>query len=807
MKRAFYISVIIISFCMLIKHSQASDSKKQPEFVKGELLIKFKSNISAQSIQGCVNENNLKVTGEYSHINVSLCRITDAKDPLCVCKELNKNSLVEYAEPNFIVHANVLPDDPRLADGDLWGMHNTGQSGGTPDADIDAPGAWDIQTGSHSVIVGVIDSGVDWNHEDLNTNIWSNPGEIPGDGIDNDGNGFIDDIRGWDFVNNDNNPMDDAGHGTHVSGTIGAKGNNGIGVVGVNWNVSIMPLKFLNSSGSGNIADAIGAVLYAGANGANLTNNSWGGGGSSQALKDAIEFYPILFVAAAGNNSADNDTSPHYPSSFDSVNVLSVVSTDRNDLLSSFSNFGLMSVDLGAPGSTILSSLPGDSYSFYNGTSMATPHVAGVGALLLAQDPTLSLQELKAKIVLSTDPIPALDQKTLTGGRLNAHRALTGPFPPIANFTADTRCGTLPFSVNFASHSLAVGPGTTYSWDFGDGGTSTEESPTHTYTVNGPFTVSLAVQDANGSDTTTKSDYITTGGSTYNVLDSNDQDGPAFDWVEISGTGTPLGLGDDDSDFVLLPFTFNYFGTNQSQVFVNSNGNLTFVGPFLGYSNHCLPTSERQDIIAGLWDDLYPPSGGGVYFETRGTAPNRMFIVEWSDVPHYSNVGDATFEIILKEGNNDILFQYLDVDFGDISFDNGVSATVGIQNTPDSCESVSYSCDDAVISDQFAILFSSLLPPVANCNLDLGLSVTGSTLNMDFTVGISTPAIWNVYLRVYGIFIPLWSIPLPAIDPPIAIPVPIPGFPTLGEVGIFTLLATPADGIICFDWKTVDTGP
>ena len=805
MKRAFYISVIIISLCVFVQHLQADDSKKSLEFVKGELLIKFKSDISAQSIQRCVNENNLKVTSEYSQINVSLCRITDARDSLCVCKELNKNSLVEYAEPNFIVHANALPDDPRFVNGDLWGMHNTGQSGGTFDADIDAPEAWDIQTGSRFVIVGVIDSGTDWGHEDLSTNIWSNPGEIPGDGIDNDGNGFVDDIRGWDFANSDNDPMDDAGHGTHVAGTIGAKGNNGIGVVGVNWNVTIMPLKFLDSSGSGTSAGAINAILYAGANGAHLTSNSWGGRGFSQALKDAIELYPILFVAAAGNSSLDNDTSPHYPSSYDSVNVLSVASTDRNDLLSGFSNYGLTSVDLGAPGSSILSSVLADSYSSFSGTSMAAPHVAGVAALLLAQDPALGFQELKAKIALSTDPIPALDQKTLTGGRLNAHKALTGPFPPIASFTADTRCGALPFSVNFTSHSLAVGPGTTYSWDFGDGGSSTEETPTHTYTVNGPFTVSLTVQDTNGSDTATEPDYITTGGSTYNVLDSNDQGGPTFGWVEISGPGTPLNLGDDDSGNVPLPFTFNYFGTDHSQVFVNSNGNLTFVGSFSGYSNRCFPTSERHDIIAGLWDDLYPPSGGDIYFETRGTAPNRMFIVEWSNVPHIDTVGEATFEIILKEGSNDILFQYLDVDFGDISYDNGASATVGIQNTSDSCGSVSYSCNDAVISDQFAILFSTL-SPITNCNLDLDLSVTGSTLNMDFTVGSPMAATWNVFLSVADVVVPLFSIPLPAIDPPASFPLVIPGFPSLGGVGCLTTLTT-GDGIECSVWKTVDTDP
>ncbi len=799
MRKFFFVSMIIVSLCVFTQYSQAGDSKKQPEFVKGELLVKFKSDISAQFVQRCVNENNLKVAREYPRIKVSLYSTSGGKDVTTLCKELNENPLVEYAEPNYIVHADVLPNDPRFTNGDLWGLHNTGQSGGTADADIDAPEAWDIQTGSIATIVAVIDTGVDWGHEDLSANIWFNPGEVPNDGIDNDGNGFVDDIRGWDFINNDNDPMDDAGHGSHVAGTIGADGNNGIGVVGVNWDVSIMPLKFLGSNGGGNTADALQAILYAGANGAHLTNNSWGGGGFSQALKDAIELNPILFVAAAGNDGIDIDIGPHYPSSYDSANVLSVASTDRNDGMSGFSNFGLMSVDLGAPGSSILSSVPGDSYSVFNGTSMATPHVAGAAALLLSQGP-MDHQELKTKIALSTDPVAALDGRTLTGGRLNIHRALTGPYIPISNFAADTKCGAPPLTVNFTNHSLAVGPGITYMWDFGDGGTSQEENPAHTYTTNGSFTVSLTVQDAGGSNTGTKPGYITTGGDTYSVLDSFDQNGPIFDWVEINGTGTPLGLGDDASVSVPLPFALNFFGTDHNQVFVSSNGHLTFGGPSTSFSNSCLPTQVRPDIIAGFWDDLNPSAGGDVYFETRGTPPNRTFITEWSGVPHFSNVGDTTFEIILKEGSNDILFQYLDVDFGNSFYDNGVSATVGIQKTPEGCEAVPYSCNETALSDQLAVLFSTSAP---NCTADQNHTIADDALNLNFTIGSAGPVTWNWYLVVGDVLVPVLSVPLPAIDPPVAIPLVIPGWPELGAIGSLITLTTPEGGIRCSDWQAV----
>jgi hypothetical protein len=320
--------------------------------------------------------------------------------------------------------ATKAPNDSDYAK--LWGLKNSGQTGGTSGCDIKAEDAWEYTTGSKNVIVAVIDTGVDYNHPDLSANMWMNPGEIPGNGVDDDENGFIDDVYGWNFITGAPNgdPMDDNGHGTHCAGTIGGVGNNGQGVAGVNWNVKIMALKFLAADGGGSTADAIGCVDYAVQMGAKFTSNSWGGGGFSQALYDAIKASGdagMLFVAAAGNSGSDNDVSPHYPSSFDLDNIIAVAATDHNDEIASFSCYGATSVDIGAPGVDIYSTYPTafGSYDTLSGTSMATPHVAGAVALIYAADPTLTADKVKSLLLEYADPVPSLAGKCVTGARLN----------------------------------------------------------------------------------------------------------------------------------------------------------------------------------------------------------------------------------------------------------------------------------------------------------------------------------------------------------------------------------------------------
>ncbi|MCK4765211.1 MAG: S8 family serine peptidase, partial [Candidatus Aminicenantes bacterium] len=310
-------------------------------------------------------------------------------------------------------------------------------------ADIDALEAWNISTGSSEVIIGVIDTGVDYNHQDLAANIWSNPGEIPSNGVDDDGNGYVDDVHGINAITGSGDPMDDHYHGTHCSGTVAGIGNNGVGVVGVCWTAKIIGIKFLDSSGSGSTADAIECVNYAiwlKNNGTNIRvlSNSWGGGGFDQTLRDAIDAagnVGILFTAAAGNNYGNNnDTNPFYPATYDCANILAVASTDHNDNLSGFSNMGATTVDLGAPGSSILSTFPNNSYSILSGTSMATPHVSGVTGLLLSVNYQLTVQELKGYLMDYGDAIPALNGNCLSGKRLNAYGSLSQVSPPGSTF-------------------------------------------------------------------------------------------------------------------------------------------------------------------------------------------------------------------------------------------------------------------------------------------------------------------------------------------------------------------------------------
>lgn len=359
-----------------------------------------------------------------------------------VTAALTANPHIAAFEQDVVHQFNVMPNDPQA--GQLWGMENLGQTGGTADADIDAAAAWGISTGSRNVVVAVIDTGVDWHHPDLAPNLWVNAGEVA-NGVDDDGNGLIDDVYGYNFAANTGDPMDDNGHGTHVAGTIAAVGNNGVGVTGINWSGSIMALKFLRADGSGTTSDAIRAIHYAtmqrvrfGVN-VRVINMSWGGGGFSSALRDAIQAAGdagILAVAAAGNSARNNDLNPQYPSSYDVSTLVAVAATDSRDQLASFSNYGAATVDLAAPGVSILSTYPNNRYVALSGTSMATPHVAGVAALAWSVAPNASVAEIKNALLGGVDRVSSLSGKVLTGGRLNAYNTLrmlnpAGPASPV----------------------------------------------------------------------------------------------------------------------------------------------------------------------------------------------------------------------------------------------------------------------------------------------------------------------------------------------------------------------------------------
>jgi subtilisin family serine protease len=330
-------------------------------------------------------------------------------------------------EPDLYVSASVTtPNDPLFSS--QWSLDNTGQTGGTPDDDIDAPEAWDLTTGSSSVVVGVVDTGIDYTHPDLDGNIWTNPGEVAGDGVDNDGNGYANDIVGWNFVANTNNPYDDNLHGTHVSGTIAATTNNGVGVAGIDWNARILPVKIFDSNGSGSNAWSISGVNYAARLHASVINASWGGGSQSQALSDAIANSGAVFVAASGNNGSNNDSTAFYPASYRTANEIVVASVGSSGALSSFSEYGGRTVDLTAPGESISSTIPG-GYASMSGTSMATPHVSGVVALLASLRPGLGPVQLAQQVVATAKPLASLAGKTIRGRMVDADGAVTAALP------------------------------------------------------------------------------------------------------------------------------------------------------------------------------------------------------------------------------------------------------------------------------------------------------------------------------------------------------------------------------------------
>jgi subtilisin family serine protease len=623
-----------------------------------------------------------------------------ADDTMAAIAALKKQPDVLYAEPNYLLHLDVTPNDPRFTSGELFGLIKIG-----------APTAWNTTTGSNAVVVGVIDEGIDKNHQDLGTNIWTNPAEIAANGIDDDGNGFIDDINGYNFASN-TGTIPAENHATHVAGTIGAVGNNNTGVVGVNWQVSLMSLRFIDGS-AGSTANAIRACNYSkqmhdlwistnGAKGANVRvlNNSYGGGGFSQSFLDTINSLSqsgILFVAAAGNApdspEPDNDLVPHYPSSYDAPNVIGVAATDSNDALASFSHFGATSVHIGAPGVGILSTTPNNTYSFFSGTSMATPHVAGAAALLLAQNPNLTVQQLKSLLIFNGDSVSSLAGKTLTGRRLNVANSFqalaendTTPPGTVTNFHLNSQVGrALNVGWTSSGDDGAAGQASLYKLSFTDATTGTviflksvlpsATGVTQAIDVTLPYrhtsgTLTLQEFDNSGNQgvpaTTSVSVSLIEGDPYLTSLGSS---------VALSTGGTPLALIGDDKlklNFA-LPFAFPFFGQNFSTVNISTNGNLFFSPPPTRSNGDAddVPSSSigitKFKMISGLWDDLRTDSVDPVNSPCTGCDvfvvnpdPSRI-IFRWQGV----TFGDETvatqfpvnFEIELRS-NGTILTRY-----------------------------------------------------------------------------------------------------------------------------------------------------
>ncbi len=404
------------------------EETSEKPYVEHEILVRFASEITPARVTDLLADHDMILVKMLSGQSLARIRLPESLSVDEAEHILREVPEVLFSEPNYIVHTTGTPDDTSFSN--QWGFHNTGSGGGTNDADIDAVEAWDKSTGSSSIVVAVVDEGIDYTHSDLADNIWTNPNEIAGNGVDDDGNGYVDDVHGWDFNHGDASTYDGTSedrHGTEVAGIIGAVGNNGAGVAGVCWNVRIMSVKFI-SYGSGTVADAISALNYAADQGARVVNCSWGGSSYSSALESAfadLKNAGVLVVTSAGNSGKNTDTSSHYPSNYSLANIISVAATDKNDLLSSFSNYGETTVDLGAPGSSIYTTSPGGNYAYFSGTSAASPFVTGAAALALSVSPGLTYQELKDQILNNVDPIASMTGKSVTGGRLNVNNLVS----------------------------------------------------------------------------------------------------------------------------------------------------------------------------------------------------------------------------------------------------------------------------------------------------------------------------------------------------------------------------------------------
>ncbi len=513
-EKKFSYRPILTMFILFLSGIVNISFAQNQEYAENRLLIKFKAGVDITESELIKTTINARTVRKFNLIKAELWEFSGSSVDKVIA-DFKDYPAIEVIEPDYIIRldddgsgqgqfldgkgepSGNIPDDQYF--GDLWGMHNTGQTGGTADADIDAPEAWDIETGNN-VIVGIIDTGIDWEHDDLKDNMWTNPGEIPNNHYDDDGNGYVDDFYGYDFVNHDSEPMDDYGHGTHVAGTIAAKGFNEIGVVGVMWNARLMALKFIRDDGYGPTSAAIEAIEYAINMGVQITNNSWGDDTFNQLLYEVIVLagaHGQLFVASAGNNWQNTDVDPYYPASYDLSNIISVAATNYDDGKWSLSNYGASSVDLGAPGVSIKSCIPDNSYDYKSGTSMAAPHVSGTAGLLVSANPGISMADVKARIMNSVDIIPSMQNITVSDGRLNAKEAL------IDNSSGSNDLIVSPGSYNFAvdmdassSQELTIGVfgNQNMNWSITGEGSWLSVSPTSsTASPGNPSSVTLEV--------------------------------------------------------------------------------------------------------------------------------------------------------------------------------------------------------------------------------------------------------------------------------------------------------------------------
>jgi thermitase len=698
---AKYATLVLLIGLLLLDpvRAHAADPPKSPspqtEAVPGEIIVKFKAGVRPQSL-GTDDQGRLTTDLPFLNVLSASHKVTDMDlmvkalpaepkaratlvqeglnriyklkvdekaDLAPVIRAFRSSPYVEYAEPNYIAHAFTIPNDPYWSS--QWGLTK-----------IEAPAAWDITTGSSSVIIAIVDSGIDLFHPDLSGKL----------------------VSGYDFVNDDSTPQDDYGHGTHVAGIAAAKTNNGTGVAGLSWNAEIMPVKVLNDYGSGNYQDLVNGIIFAANHGADIINLSLGGSAYSSTLKDAVEYahgLGCVVVAAAGNNNSSVSYPARYP------DVVAVAATDSNDQKAGFSNYG-PEVDVAAPGVSIRSTYwwGSSTYGWLSGTSQASPHVAGLAALIWSVSPSLNNTQVESIIKQTADDLGAAGRDHDYGfGRINARRALQAAvpslvIPPSMAFLTDPDTALSP-------KILRIGNGAMYGalqW-------SAVENPNVSWLSIGPPTSGNASSPVPGElvvsvdkviagqgihsatiRVTSSTPYIQNSPQAVNVtlvyLSSMGSLERTYlplvitgseSWIDITADGTVLPLGDDDAHRITLPFNFQFYGATYNDLWVSSNGFVSFVSGYTNWTNDCLSsTSAPNNAIYAFWDDLQPADGGGggnIYVKQ---VDSQTFVIEWHKVSHYGDSDHETFEIVLKQDNT-ILLQYQ-------SLSSPSSATVGVEN-------------------------------------------------------------------------------------------------------------------------------
>jgi subtilisin family serine protease len=665
------ILVALVALLLTPPALAAPAQEGNPPYRKGEVIIKFRDNATTADVNAIMSDLGGTRLKHFQRINADHLRVSKFSTAQAVDRYKN-NPKVVYIEPNFVWKAVVTPNDPSFPL--QWSLENTGQTGGVPGADIKATAAWGVSTGSDSVIVAVIDTGVDYNHVDLAENIWTNLAEQNGlPGVDDDGNGYIDDIHGYNFAYGIPDPMDDNGHGTHCSGTIGAVGNNGVGVTGVTWRVRIMAVKFLDSFGSGSSDGAIAAIDYATSNGARVLSNSWGGDAFSQGLLDAIERAReagVVFVAAAGNASANVDVTPFYPAAYPSTNIVSVAASDPYDQLASFSNYGATTVDLAAPGVDILSTFPFGSYAYLSGTSMACPHVSGALALLLSTAPGLTPEAMRQLLITrGNDPEPAFAGKTVSGGRLNLLKLVSEPdsIPPgsISNLTTSDANGS-----RIDLHWTATG----------DDGSSGQASAYEIRRSSAPITPqnfdaatpvpnSLRPQPAGSSETfrVTGLSFTTTYYFALRALDEYSNRGPVSNGASGTTLGPPsMSVSPGSFEETLLtgqtvsrPLTVSNAGPSELQV--RFAAKTSSIGALVGARLETRvprPAAPARALPAG------PVLHSDVAYD-HGARPRRDRIMP-AEIKRPTINGSSTHVLIVQSGSEVSEIQYLLASFSDL---------------------------------------------------------------------------------------------------------------------------------------------